>query len=126
MSLVANIIKKTKLNWNFGVNATYNTNEITKLTLVNDPSYVGVLNGGISGAVGNTIRIHSVGYRPASFYVLQQVYDNNGKPIEGLYVDQNKDGIINKIKSKPIKNHVKAVRNLPVSPFCFFDLMLPI
>jgi iron complex outermembrane receptor protein len=97
VSLVANIIKKSKLNWNFGVNVTYNDNEITKLTLVDDPTYAGVPNGGISGGVGNNIRIHSVGYRPGEFYVLKQVYDSNNKPIEGLYVDMNKDGIINNL-----------------------------
>jgi len=94
-SFNSTIIKNTKLNWDLGFNVTYNTNEITKLTLVDDPTFAGILTGGISGAVGNTIQIHSVGYRPRSFYLLQQVYDNAGKPIEGLYVDQNKDGIIN-------------------------------
>jgi TonB-dependent starch-binding outer membrane protein SusC len=89
------VIKKKNLNWDFGVNFTWNTNEITKLTRVNDPSYQGVLVGGISGGVGNTVQIHSVGYRPNSYYLLQQVYDKNNKPIEGLYVDRNGDGIIN-------------------------------
>jgi len=48
--------------------------------------------GGISGGVGNTVQIQSVGYPMYSFYVYQQVYDKNGKPIEGLYVDRNGDG----------------------------------
>ena len=30
------------------------------------------------------------------YFVYQQVYDQNGKPIEGLYVDRNGDGTINK------------------------------
>ena len=30
-----------------------------------------------------------------TFYVYEQVYDSNGKPIEGLYVDRNEDGVIN-------------------------------
>lgn len=54
-----------------------------------------MLTGGISGGVGNTVQIHSVGYCPASYYLLQQVYDSKNKPIEGLYVDRNGDGIIN-------------------------------
>jgi iron complex outermembrane receptor protein len=94
-SINGNVIKDKKFNWNLGVNVTYNQNEITKLTQVSDPNYQGVLTGGISGGVGNTIQIHSVGYQRSSFFVLQQVYDNAGKPIEGLYVDRNKDGIIN-------------------------------
>lgn len=94
-SIDAKVIDNADLTWNFGANVSYNRNEITKLTATEDPNYVGVLTGGIAGAVGNTIQIHSVGYPVRSFYVYEQVYDDNGKPIEGLYVDQNNDGIIN-------------------------------
>jgi TonB-dependent starch-binding outer membrane protein SusC len=94
-SLNATVIKRQKTTWDLGFNLTYNKNEITKLTRVNDPTYQGVLTGGISGGVGNTIQIHSVGFPRNSFFVLQQVYDNARNPIEGLYVDRNGDGIIN-------------------------------
>lgn len=96
-TLNANVIRKTKLTWDAGFNVTYNTNEVTKLTKVDDPTFVGVATGGISGAVGNTIQIHSVGYRPSSFFVLQQVYDAEGKPLEGIYVDRNGDNAINNL-----------------------------
>jgi len=96
LQINTNIIRRTDLNWEVGFNVTYNKNEITKLSLVDDPSY-GVLVGGISGGVGNTVQIHTVGYQPYSFYVLKQVYDSVGKPIEGLYVDQNGDGVINNL-----------------------------
>jgi len=82
---------------NRGVELQINTNEITKLTKFDDPTFVGVAVGGISGGVGNTIQMHSVGYRPSSFFVLQQVYNGDGKPVEGLYVDRNKDGLINNL-----------------------------
>jgi iron complex outermembrane receptor protein len=36
-----------------------------------------------------------VDYQAYSYYVYQQVYDANHKPIEGLYVDRNGDGKIN-------------------------------
>jgi iron complex outermembrane receptor protein len=94
-ALNATILKRRKTTWDLGFNLTYNKNEITKLTKVNDPAYQGVLTGDISGAVGNTIQIHSVGFPRNSFFVLQQVYDSKNKPIEGLYVDRNGDGIIN-------------------------------
>jgi iron complex outermembrane receptor protein len=81
--------------WNIGLNFSYNTNEITKLTAVDDPNYQGVPTGGISGGVGNNIQIHSVGYPAYSFFVYEQVYDTDGKPIEGVYVDRNGDGVIN-------------------------------
>lgn len=96
-TLNSNIIRKTKLTWDAGFNITYNKNEVTRLTKVDDPTFVGVATGGISGAVGNTIQIHSIGYRPSSFFVLQQVYTDQKKPIEGLYVDRNKDGVINNL-----------------------------
>lgn len=38
--------------------------------------------------------MHQTGQAPNSFFVYQQVYDENGKPVEGLYVDRNKDGKI--------------------------------
>lgn len=88
-------VKSADLDWEIGLNATYNKNEITRLTANEDPNYQGVLVGGISGAVGNTIQIHSVGYPANSFYVYEQVYDENGVPIEGLYVDRNGDGVVN-------------------------------
>jgi iron complex outermembrane receptor protein len=93
-SINAVVISKKDLSWSVGFNASSNSNKITKLTATNNPDYLGVAVGGISGGVGNTVQIHSVGYPAYSFYVYQQVYDQNGKPIEGLYVDRNGDGQI--------------------------------
>ncbi len=91
----AKILSSQNLTWEVGYNLGYNKNEITKLTQTDDPSYQGVEVGNISGGVGSTIQIHSVGYPNNSFLVYQQVYDNNDKPVEGLYVDRNTDGVIN-------------------------------
>ncbi len=95
ISLNSTILKNKKTTWDFGVTFTYNENKITKLTKVTDPSFAGLLVGGISGGVGNTVQINSVGYARNTFYMLQQVYDSKNNPIEGLYVDRNGDGIIN-------------------------------
>lgn len=81
--------------WEVGVNVSYNDNEITKLVASDDPTYAGVETGGISGGEGNKIQIHQVGHPANSFYVYQQVYDADGHPIEGVYVDRNADGKIN-------------------------------
>ena len=83
------------MSWDFGFNVAYNQNEITKLTATEDPNYEGVLTGGIAGGVGSTIQIHSVGHPSSSFYVFEQVYDEEGNPVEGLYVDRNGDGVVN-------------------------------
>ena len=93
-SIVGRLITKEDMSWEVGFNATYNVNTITKLTATDDPDYKGVFVGGISGGVGNTIQIHTVGFPANSFYVYEQVYDSEGLPIEGLYVDRNKDGVI--------------------------------
>ena len=94
-SITGSLISTKDSYWEVGFNASHNVNEITKLTTVNSPDYIGVETGGISGGVGNTIQIHSVGFPRNSFYVYEQVYDDQGNPIEGVYVDRNGDGTIN-------------------------------
>jgi iron complex outermembrane receptor protein len=94
-NIISRIISTTDLVWEAGFNCTYNVNEITRLTEYANPDYLGVSVGGISGGVGNNIQIHSVGYPANSFLVYQQVYDEKGNPIEGLYVDRNEDGLVN-------------------------------
>ena len=87
-------IEKKNLRWEIGVNFAYNKNEITRLTASDDPSYLGVEVGDINGGVGNHIQIQQVGNPINSFYVFQQVCDEAGKPLEGVYVDRNHDGQI--------------------------------
>lgn len=88
-------VKTNKITWDLGANFAYNENEITKLRATDDPTYEGVLTGGIAGGVGSNIQIHTVGYAPRSFFVYEQVYDENGAIIEGVFVDRNNDGIVN-------------------------------
>ncbi len=88
-------IDNDNMLWEIGGNATFNRNEITKLNVLDDPDDPGVLVGGIAGGVGNTIQIHSIGFPTFTYFVYEQVYDESGNPIEGEYVDQNGDGVIN-------------------------------
>ena len=88
----AKAISTSNFLWEINFNTTYNKNEIVKLTAVDDPSYRGVQTGGISGGVGNYIQMHSVGHPASSFYVLKQVYNEDGDPLENLYADMNHDG----------------------------------
>ncbi|HVG41038.1 MAG TPA: TonB-dependent receptor [Chitinophagaceae bacterium] len=90
----SDIIRSSDLNWNVNFNITYNKNEITKLTISEDPTYPGNRYFGIGGT-GRNIFINSVGYGRGSFYVFQQVYDKTGRPIDGLFEDRNRDGVIN-------------------------------
>lgn len=84
-------------NWTIGFNAAWNKTLITKLTTDDERAdYYGVDTGGISGGTGNTVQVHQTGSAPWSFYVYQQVYDTDGNPIEGAYVDRNGDGKLDK------------------------------
>lgn len=94
-TLNTRLIEKENLSWDFGFNLTFNQNEVTNLTKVPNPNYQGVQVGGISGGVGNTVQIHTVGYPTFSYFLNQQVYNEEGKPVEGLYADLNGDGLVN-------------------------------
>jgi len=93
INLVGRPISTPDLLWEIGANLTYNENKITQLTAVDDPNYVGVPTGDLGS--GNFIQMNSVGRPVNMFYVYEQVYDKNGKPLEGVYVDQDNNGIIN-------------------------------
>ncbi len=82
------IIKNKDLQWQLNYNIAYNDNKVTYMPFDQEV-------GGIEGGVGNTVQIHSQGHVPYSFYVYQQVYDTNGKPLEGVFVDRNGDHVIN-------------------------------
>lgn len=82
--------------WEVGYNFTYNDNKIDKLVASDDENYK-ILHGGL--AVGDSgsdgIQAWAVGHPVSAYYTYQQVYDENGLPIEGEFVDRNGDGIIN-------------------------------
>ena len=82
------IIKTDEFEYTLDANIAFNDNVVTRLP---DQQFI----GGISGGVGNNIQTHIEGESPYSFLVYQQVYNNNGIPIEGVYVDRNGDDIIN-------------------------------
>ncbi len=82
-------------NWTVGFNFAYNQNHITKLTTNDGDGYMGVDTGSISGGMSNTIQKHMVGYPANTFYVYEQIYDENGNPIPNAYVDRNGDGVVN-------------------------------
>lgn len=89
--------------WDVTFNVAYNSNKITKLNRSNDPDYY-IPVGGITGGTGNTVQAHKVGYAAYSFLLYEQVYDKAGKPIDGLYVDQNGDGVIDEADKRLSKS----------------------
>ena len=76
--------------WDITYNVGWNHNEITELDA---GAQDWVWTGPALGMSGNLQR-NKVGQPVNSFYVFQQVYDEAGKPIEGLYVDRDADGQI--------------------------------
>lgn len=90
----ADIIKKENLSWNLDFNMAYINQEITDLGLT-VPGFQGYETGdNIAGGSNNRVKINTVGFNPSSFYVYEQLYDTNKKPIQGAYVDRNGDGQI--------------------------------
>lgn len=103
-ALTVRPVVTTDIDWSLTFNGTINQNEITRLTSVDDPSYIGVVTGLISGGVGNYAQIHTVGYPLSSFYMYEQVYDSQGRPVEGLYIDRNGDGAFTDLDKYRIHN----------------------
>ncbi len=103
------LVAKKDLKIDLGLNATYNRNEVLKLAQVQDTASPGILVGGISGGIGNTVQVHQINYPTFTYYVYEQKYDANGKAIEvgqkdengvtytsrDAFVDRNGDGVIN-------------------------------
>ncbi|RRO26151.1 SusC/RagA family TonB-linked outer membrane protein [Flavobacteriaceae bacterium 14752] len=79
-----------KFDWNVNYNFTLLNQELDELANDSD-----IPVGGIGGGTGGFIQLHSVGHAPNSFWVFNQIYDDNGRPIEGAYADLNGDNIIN-------------------------------
>lgn len=79
-------IQSKDFTWEVGYNITWNDSKITKLTTTFNPDYQGIDAG--------TNQKHHVGEMPGTFYLYQQVYYENGKPIQNAFVDRNNDGQI--------------------------------
>lgn len=77
--------------WSTGVSVAWNRNEITSL---NDGTPMAARNTP-GGGNGGQLQWFIEGEPAYTYRVYQQVYDSDGNPIEGQFVDQNADGQIN-------------------------------
>ena len=89
-NIMARPIVTDNFNWTLTYNVGWNHNEVTRL---NSPDAV-YTTGPSIGSQGLTAMVNAVGQPVSSFYLYQQVYDEAGNPVEGVYVDQNGDGTI--------------------------------
>ena len=88
------------VTWTSALNVAWNKNKITRLAEGADTQ-----TGSLGGQNGN-VQKHEVGYPAFSFYVYEQVYDKDGKPLENVFVDQNGDGQID--ESDKIMYHSRS------------------
>ena len=86
-------VKTSDWEWMVGGNFTYSKSKITKLNVIDrEDNWVN------TGTVTRrSYQIHKVGEMPNTFFLLQQAYDENGKPIEGKYIA--KDGSITDVQT---------------------------
>lgn len=88
-TLNTDVIKKERMNWNVNFNATAYQREITKLSA----DFIRVGDNVVG--TGTQAQVHYVGFVPNSFLLYKQLYDSNGRPIEGAFADLNGDNVIN-------------------------------
>ena len=91
-----NVIPVQTKDWHLsiGVNGTFQDTKITKLNATDREGYY-INTSGISHGTGSYVGRHQVGYAPYSYWVFQQLYDADGKPVQNAFVDRNEDGVIN-------------------------------
>ena len=92
MSINATPVSTKEFTWDLSFNATWQTMRVKNLSLVPGTEAVNTLAGPTFDSYA--IQVLSEGYEPYMFYLYHQLYDQNGKPIEGLYADLNGDGVI--------------------------------
>jgi len=82
--------KKGAFNWDVSYNVSLNRLEITDYPEGASNGRVGVASGG--GAIN--LALFKLGFAPYTYNVYRQVYDENGKAMEGIFEDLNADGKI--------------------------------
>lgn len=87
-------IAKKDLEWSVGFNLSVNKNKITKLNAVEAEGSIGYKAGDSGGDGNEIIQRYVVGQPVRVFHVYEQVYDSNGNPLDGVYVDRDGDGEI--------------------------------
>jgi TonB-dependent starch-binding outer membrane protein SusC len=90
-NLTIKVASTTNFNLDLNGNVGYN---YTKVTNLGDVTSVSATESTIPNGTGTRIAKHAVGFQPYSAYVFEQIYNADGKPIEGAFVDRNRDGAI--------------------------------
>lgn len=91
-SLNVTPIRTEDWTWDIGVNMTWQKVNITNLTLVDNGEVTRTLTG--PTVDDKYVQVMTEGEAPYTFFVYKQLYDENGRPLEGKYADLNGDGQI--------------------------------
>lgn len=86
-NLVTRPVVTKQLTWTSSFNIAWNKNKVTRLAEGADTT-----TGNI-GTAGD-VQKHQEGFPAFSFWVYEQVYNADGTPVEGVFVDRNGDGEI--------------------------------
>jgi iron complex outermembrane receptor protein len=86
LELSGTAYNKNDLKISFNYNVSFNDNQILRLENEQNVGDIGF---------GSSLQRHREGMTPFAYFVYKQIYDDNGKPIEGAYADLNGDGVIN-------------------------------
>ncbi|WP_157974450.1 SusC/RagA family TonB-linked outer membrane protein [Lewinella sp. IMCC34183] len=84
-------VDKERFTLDLTGNVSFQSTEITRLDGFGSAD---IQTGGIAGGVGNTVQLLRVGETPYSFYLYQQKYGEDGRPLRDG-VDWNDDGLTN-------------------------------
>lgn len=79
------LVSTKNLRWSIGLAGSIDQSEMIS------SDYFATVS---SVAYNAIVQVHTTGYSPYTFYVFEQVYNTDGKPIEGMYVAQDGDGNI--------------------------------
>ena len=87
-------VQTADAHWSIGGNITFQDTKITKLTTLKTEGYLGVTTGSGMGGTGGYSSLHREGFSPYTFYMFQQLYDNEGNPVQNGLIDRDGDGEI--------------------------------
>ncbi|MCM1336486.1 MAG: TonB-dependent receptor [Candidatus Amulumruptor caecigallinarius] len=93
VTVTAKPVVTKNFTWSTSYNVAYNMNKITALTGDAQTDQLQARN--TPSGTGTGLQYHMVGEPAYTYRVYQQVYDQAGDPVPGVYVDQNGDGVIN-------------------------------
>lgn len=97
LGIVFTPIRNRESSLVIGGNITYQDTKFTKLTVGDDAAnedYFIQEGKDAIGGTGGYLQQQRVGYAPRTFYLYQQLYDDQGRPIQNALVDRDGDGKI--------------------------------